>query len=49
VAVYAAFRGVKPPEEDLRASGESDDAELEGAPEGSPEETPEEASEERAR
>jgi hypothetical protein len=26
VAVYAAFRGVKPPEEDLRASGETEEA-----------------------
>ena len=30
VSVYAAFRGVKPPEEDLRAGGESEVAAVEG-------------------
>jgi len=33
VAVYAAFRGVKPPEEDLRAIEETDEAALDGTTE----------------
>jgi len=37
VAVYAAFRGVKPPEEDLRTGGESEEAVTDDASEVSAE------------
>ena len=36
VAVYAAFRGVKPPEEDLRATEKAEEAALDGTTEAPP-------------